>query len=55
MTPKNEEINMPMPTRAQAVHLADPLWGQNDEGDEWHQCHFIDLIIEGLKGPKLNL
>jgi hypothetical protein len=32
MEPGNEGINMPMPTGAQAVPLADPHWNQNDEG-----------------------
>jgi hypothetical protein len=39
---------------AQAVPLADPHWDQNDEGDEWHRCHFIHLIVEGLKGAKVK-
>jgi hypothetical protein len=34
VAPGNEEINMPMPTGAQAVPLADPHWDQNDERDE---------------------
>jgi hypothetical protein len=34
MAPGNEGINMPMPTGAQAVPLADPHWDQNDEEDE---------------------
>jgi hypothetical protein len=46
---------MPMPMGAQAVPLADPHWDQNDEGDEWHQCHFIHLIMEGLKRAKVKL
>jgi hypothetical protein len=32
MAPENEEINMSMPMRAQAVPLADPHWDQNNEG-----------------------
>jgi hypothetical protein len=28
------EINMPMPTEAQTVPLADPHWDQNDESGE---------------------
>jgi hypothetical protein len=46
---------MPILTGAQAVPLADPHWNQNDDEDEWHRCHFIHLIIEGLKRPKSNL
>jgi hypothetical protein len=34
--PRNEGIDMSMPTGAQADPLADPHWDQNDEGDEWH-------------------
>jgi hypothetical protein len=49
MAPGNEGINMSMPTGVQAVPLADPHWGQNDEGDELLHCHFIHLIVEGLK------
>jgi hypothetical protein len=52
MAPGNEGINMAMPTEAQVVPLADPHWDQNDEEDEWHQCHFIHLIVEGLKQAK---
>jgi hypothetical protein len=36
VAPENEEINMPMPTGAQAVSLADPHLDQNDEEAEWH-------------------
>jgi hypothetical protein len=36
MAPENEGINVPTPTGAQAVPLADPHWDQNDEGDEQH-------------------
>jgi hypothetical protein len=43
-----------MPTGAQAVPLADPHWDQNDEGDEWHRCHFVHLIVEGLKRAKVK-
>jgi hypothetical protein len=50
----NEEINMPMPMRAQAVPLADPHWDQNDEGDKWNQKHFIHLIVEGVKRAKVK-
>jgi hypothetical protein len=52
--PGNEEINMPIPTGAQAVLLADLHWNQNDEEDKWHQCHFIHLIVEGLKRAKVK-
>jgi hypothetical protein len=52
--PGNEEINMPIPTGAQAVPLADPHWNQNDDEDEWHRCHFIHLIVEGLKRAKVK-
>jgi hypothetical protein len=52
MAPGNERINMP--TGAQTVPLADPHWDQNDEGDEWHQYHFIHLIVEGLKRAKVK-
>jgi hypothetical protein len=45
---------MPMPTGVQAVPLSDPHWDQSDEGDEWHRCHFICLIIEGLKRAKVK-
>jgi hypothetical protein len=45
MASGNEGINMSMPTRAQAVHLADSHWDQNGEEDEWLQHHFIHLII----------
>jgi hypothetical protein len=34
MAPGNEEINMPMPTVAQAVTSEGPHWDQNDERDE---------------------
>jgi hypothetical protein len=54
MAPGNEGINMPMPTGAQAVPLADPHWDQNDEGDEWYQYYFIHLVVEGLKRAKLK-
>jgi hypothetical protein len=56
MAPGNEEINvpMPMPMGAQAVPLEYPQWDQNDEGDEWHQCDFIHLIVEGLKRAKVK-
>jgi hypothetical protein len=53
MAPGNERINMPMPTRAQAVPLADPHWDQNGKEDEWCLCHFIHLIVEELKGAKV--
>jgi hypothetical protein len=53
VVPGNEEINMPIPTGAQAVPLADPHWNQNDK-DEWHRCHFIHLIVEGLKRAKVK-
>jgi hypothetical protein len=54
VVPGNEETNMPIPIGAQAVPLADPHWNQNDEEDEWHQCHFIHLIEEGLKRAKVK-
>jgi hypothetical protein len=54
MTPKNEEINMPMPMRAQAVPLADPHWDQNDEGGKWHRYRFIHFIVKGLKMAKVK-
>jgi hypothetical protein len=34
--------------------LADPHWNQNGKEDEWHQCHFIHLIVEGLKRAKVK-
>jgi hypothetical protein len=49
MAPENECINVPIPTGAQVVPLADPHWSQNGQEDEWHWCHFIHLIVEGLK------
>jgi hypothetical protein len=36
VVPGNEEINVPMPTGAQAVPLADLHWNQNNDEDEWH-------------------
>jgi hypothetical protein len=30
VVPGNEEINVPIPTGAKAVHLAEPHWNQND-------------------------
>jgi hypothetical protein len=33
MAPENEGINVPIPTGAQAVPLADPHWNQNGEKD----------------------
>jgi hypothetical protein len=36
------------------VPLADPHWNQNGEENELHQCHFIHLIIEGLKRAKVK-
>jgi hypothetical protein len=33
---KNEEVNVPIPTGAQAVPLADQHWNQNGVVDEWH-------------------
>jgi hypothetical protein len=54
MAPGNEGINMTMPTGAQAVPMADPHWDQNDEGDEWHRCYFIHLIVEKLKRAKVQ-
>jgi hypothetical protein len=32
--PRNEGMNMPIPTGAQAVPLADPHWDQNSEENE---------------------
>jgi hypothetical protein len=47
MAPGNEGMNVPVPTGAKAVPLADPHWDQNGEEDEW--CHhLIHLIVEGL-------
>jgi hypothetical protein len=54
MAPGNEEMNMSMPMGAKAVPLADPHWDQNDEEDEWHQCHIIHIIVEGLKRAKVK-
>jgi hypothetical protein len=54
VVPGNEGINMPIPTGAQAVPLADPHGNQNDEEDEWRRCHFIHLIVEGLKRAKVK-
>jgi hypothetical protein len=34
--------------------LADPHWDQNGEEDEWHQHHFIHLIVKGLKSAKVK-
>jgi hypothetical protein len=45
---------VPIPTGAQAVHLADPHWDQNGFEDEWRQCHFIHRIVEGLKRAKVK-
>jgi hypothetical protein len=50
----NEELNVPIPTGVQAVPLADPHWDQNGEKDECHWCHFIHLIVEGLKRAKVK-
>jgi hypothetical protein len=47
-------MNMPMPTGAQEVPLADPHWDQNREEDELCQCHLIHLIVEGLKRAKVK-
>jgi hypothetical protein len=55
VAPENEEINVLLPTGAQAVPCADSHWNQNGEEDEWCRRHFIHLIVEGLKGLKLNL
>jgi hypothetical protein len=54
MAPENGEIYIHIPTGAQAVPLADPHWDQNGEEDEWHQCHFIHLTVEGLKRAKVK-
>jgi hypothetical protein len=54
MAPENEGINVPIPTGAQAVPLADPHWNQNEDSGEWHRHHFIHLIIEGLKRAKVK-
>jgi hypothetical protein len=34
VVPESEEINVPIPTRAQAVPLSDPHWNQNGEENE---------------------
>jgi hypothetical protein len=36
VTPENEEINVSVPTRAQAVPLAEPHWNKNGGEDEWY-------------------
>jgi hypothetical protein len=54
MAPENEAINVPIPTGAQAVPLANPHWNQNGEEDDWHQCHFVHLTVEGLKRAKVK-
>jgi hypothetical protein len=52
--PGNEEIEMPqIPTGAQAVPLADPR-DANDPGNKWRRCHFIYLVVEGLKRAKVK-
>jgi hypothetical protein len=43
-----------MPRGAQAVPLADPHWDQNDEWAKRHRCHYIHLIVEGLKRAKVK-
>jgi hypothetical protein len=35
MAPENKGINLPTPTGARAVPLADPHWNQNGEENEW--------------------
>jgi hypothetical protein len=55
MASGNEGINMSMPTRAQAVHLADSHWDQNGEEDEWHQHHFIHLIVKPLNYSQVTV
>jgi hypothetical protein len=54
MAPGNEGINVPMPTGAQTVPLADPHLNQNGEEDEWCRHHFTHLIVEGLKRAKVK-
>jgi hypothetical protein len=54
VAPGNEGITMPMLTGSQAVPLADPHCDQNGKEDEWHQHHFIHLIIEDLKKAKIK-
>jgi hypothetical protein len=54
MAPGSEGMNVPILTAAQAVPLADPHWNQNGEDDEWRQCYFIYLIVEGLKRAKVK-
>jgi hypothetical protein len=54
VAPRNEGINVPKPTGTQAVPLADPHWNQNGKEDEWCQCHFIHLIVEGLKKAEVK-
>jgi hypothetical protein len=54
VAPENEGINVPIPSGAQAVPLADPHWNQNGEEDEWRQCHIIHLIVEGPKRAKVK-
>jgi hypothetical protein len=45
---------MPVPTGPQAVPLVDPHWNQNGDEDEWHQCHFIHLIVKRAKVKPVN-
>jgi hypothetical protein len=55
VTPENEEINMSIPTGAQAVPLEVSYWNHNGGKDEWYWHHFIHLIVEGLKRNKVKL
>jgi hypothetical protein len=54
MAPGNEGIEIPMLTGAQVVPLVDPHWDRNDGRNEWMRCHFIHLIVEGLKRAKVK-
>jgi hypothetical protein len=54
VAPGNEGMNMSMTMGAPTIHLVDPHWDQNDKGDEWHHCHFIHLIVEGLNRAKVK-
>jgi hypothetical protein len=35
MAPESEGINVPIPTGAQAIPLADPYWNKNGGEDKW--------------------
>jgi hypothetical protein len=43
-----------MPTGEQVVPQADPCWDPNDLWYEWRRHHFIYLVVEGLKRPKVK-